>query len=106
MSGFFIYFNATMKDNLSSLGAAIEAFLKQNRLDKKIDSSSLSVNWKDIAGEMIAKHTTRLFIKEQTLFLQVDSPALKNELNFLKTQLIKNVNHYLQKELIKELVLL
>jgi len=94
------------KQNLSSLGAAIEAFLKQNRLDKKIDSSSLIVNWKEIAGEMIAKHTTRLFIKDHTLFLQVDSPALKNELHFLKGALIKNVNQYLKKELIKELVLL
>lgn len=94
------------KDNLSSLGAAIQQFLKQNRLDKKIDSSSLSVNWPDIAGEMIAKHTTRLFIKEHTLFLQVDSSALKNELQFLKAQLIKNINTHLKKELIKELVLL
>ena len=94
------------KHNLSSLGAAIEAFLKQNRLDKKIDSSSLTVNWKEIAGEMIAKHTTRLFIKDHTLFLQVDSSALKNELHFLKGALIKNVNQYLKKELIKELVML
>jgi len=94
------------KQNLSTLGAAIEAFLKQNRLDKKIDTSSLTVHWKEIAGEMIAKHTTRLFMKERTLFLQVDSSALKNELHFLKSQLIKNVNTYLKKDLIKELVLL
>lgn len=94
------------KDNLSSLGAAIQQFLKQNRLDKKIDSSSLSVNWPEIAGAMIAKHTTRLFIKEHTLFLQVDSAALKNELQFLKSQLIRNINVHLKKELIKELVLL
>jgi len=94
------------KQNLSTLGAAIEAFLKQNRLDKKIDTSSLTVHWKEIAGEMIAKHTTRLFIKEHTLFLQVDSSALKNELHFLKSQLIKNINTYFKKDLIKELVLL
>jgi predicted nucleic acid-binding Zn ribbon protein len=92
--------------NLSSLSAAIQAFLKQNRLDKKIDTSSLSVHWKEIAGEMIAKHTKRLFLKEQTLFLQVDSAALKNELHFLKAQLIRNINQYLNKELVKELVLL
>lgn len=94
------------KQNLSSLGDAIDRFLKQNRLDKKIDTSSLSVHWKDIAGEMIAKHTVRLFLKEHTLFLQVDSAALKNELHYLKSQLIKNVNQYIKKELVKELVLL
>lgn len=94
------------KQNLSTLGVAIEAFLKQNRLDKKIDTSTLTVHWKEIAGEMIAKHTARLFLKEHTLFLQVDSAALKNELHFLKSQLIKNINTYLKKDLIKELVLL
>jgi predicted nucleic acid-binding Zn ribbon protein len=94
------------KQNLSSLGDAIQAFLKQNRLDKKIDTSSLTVNWKQIAGEMIAKHTTRLFIKDHTLFLQVDSSALKNELHYLKGSLIKNINQHLGKELVKELILL
>lgn len=94
------------KQNLSSLGEAIQAFLKQNRLDKKIDTSSLTVNWPQIAGEMIAKHTKRLFIKDHTLFLQVDSSALKNELHYLKGALIKNINQHLGKELVKELVLL
>jgi predicted nucleic acid-binding Zn ribbon protein len=94
------------KQNLSSLGDAIDRFLKQNRLDKKIDTSALTVHWKEIAGEMIAKHTVRLFLKEHTLFVQVDSAALKNELHFLKAELIRNVNQYVKKELVKELVLL
>ena len=94
------------QQNLTSLGAAIELFLKQNRLDKKIDASSLTIHWKEISGEMISKHTTRLFLKEHTLFLEVDSAALKNELHFLISRLIKNVNLHLKKELIKELVLL
>lgn len=94
------------KENLSSLGAAIEQFLKQNRLDKKIDTSELTVHWKEIAGEMIARHTVRLFLKDHTLFLQIDSAALKNELHFLKGQLIRNVNQFVKKEMVKELVLL
>ena len=94
------------KQNLQSIGAAINQFLKENRLEKKIDISSLHTNWASIAGEMVANHTTRLFLKENTLFLQVDSSALKNELHFLKDQLIKNINFFLKKELITQLVLL
>ncbi|MGZ3861623.1 MAG: DUF721 domain-containing protein [Bacteroidia bacterium] len=94
------------KHNLISIGSAISHFLKDNRLDKKIDSSTLHVDWKNIAGEMIHKHTTRLFIKDQKLFLQVDSSALKNELHFLNPQLIRNINQYFKKELVKEIVLL
>jgi predicted nucleic acid-binding Zn ribbon protein len=94
------------KQNFQSIGAAIDQFLKQNRLDKKIDSSTLQTCWKEIAGEMIHKHTTRLFLKDQKMFLQVDSSALKNELHFLQSQLINNINQYFKKELVKELVLL
>ena len=94
------------KQNLQSIGTAINQFLKENRLEKKIDLSSLHTNWKSIAGEMVANHTTRMFLKDNTLFLQVDSSVLKNELHFLKDQLIRNVNHFLEKELVKQLVLL
>jgi predicted nucleic acid-binding Zn ribbon protein len=94
------------KQNLQSIGSVINEFLKENRLEKKIDLSSLHTNWKTIAGEMVANHTTRMFIKDSTLFLQVDSSALKNELHFLKDQLIQNINHFLEKELVKQLVLL
>ena len=94
------------KQNLQSIGSAINQFLKENRLEKKIDLSSLHTNWASIAGEMVANHTTRLFLKENTLFLEVDSSALKNELHFLKDQLIKNINHFLKKELVTQLVLL
>jgi len=94
------------KHNLQSIGSAINQFLKENRLEKKIDISSLHVNWKTIAGDMIANHTKRIFLKDTTLFLEVDSAELKNELHFLKDQLITNVNHFLKKDLIKQLVLI
>lgn len=94
------------KQNLQSIGSAINQFLKENRLEKKIDLSSLHTNWRAIVGEMVANHTKRIFIKETTLFLEVDSSALKNELHFLKDQLIQNINHFLKKELVKQLVLL
>ena len=94
------------KQNLQSIGSAINQFLKENRLEKKIDLSSLHTNWQTIAGEMVSNHTKRIFIKDTTLFLEVDSSALKNELHFLKDQLIQNINHFLKKELVKQLVLL
>jgi predicted nucleic acid-binding Zn ribbon protein len=94
------------KQNLQSIGSAIDQFLKENRLEKKIDASSLHINWKTIAGDMIANHTKRLFLKETTLYLEVDSAELKNEIHFLKDQLIQNVNHFLKKDLIKQLVLI
>ena len=94
------------KQNLQSIGSAINQFLKGNRLEKKIDISNLHVNWKTIAGDMIANHTKRIFLKDTTLFLEVDSAELKNELHFLKDQLINNVNYFLKKELVKQLVLI
>jgi predicted nucleic acid-binding Zn ribbon protein len=92
--------------NLQRIGSVINLFLKENHLEKKIDVSNLHIYWKDIAGEIIANHTKRLFLKENTLFLEVDSSELKNELHFLKENLIKNINQFLKKELIKQVVLL
>lgn len=103
---FLLYLSRMSKQNLQSIGSAINEFLKENRLEKKIDISSLTTNWKTIAGDMVANHTKRLFLKDNTLFLEVDSAALKNELHFLKDQLIANINHFLEKDLVKQLVLI
>lgn len=94
------------KDNLIKLGDAISQMLKQERLDVKLSRFAIKNAWEEIAGKMVSNHTTQIaFDDHKTMFLQLDSAALKNEVMFGKTDLIKKINGFCGYELITNLVI-
>lgn len=96
-----------MKDhNLKTVGETLQKILQENNLSNKIDQSVVTTSWEKIAGPLFARHTKRIFMKDAKIYLEINSPALKNELLFLKGDLIKNINAYLGKERVKEVILL
>lgn len=95
-----------MKDhNHQSLGQAIEEVLKTYNLQDKIDGIRIIQAWESVVGKMIANHTTDLYVQRQTLFVFLDSPAIRHELTFARNQLILNLNNVVGKEIINEIVL-
>jgi predicted nucleic acid-binding Zn ribbon protein len=91
--------------NQQPLGSAIDEFLKTYNLQDRIDGIRITQAWEQVVGAMIAKHTTDLFVQKKTLFVYLDSPAIRHELSYAKTQIIKNLNEVVGKQVIHELVL-
>ncbi len=75
--------------------------------DLKVESKLLGVQiekiWTETMGATIGSYTRKLFVKHKTLFLYVDSSALKHELTFSKEQVINKLNDALGSELIEEI---
>lgn len=86
------------------LKQAIEEFLKAFKLNDKINQSRVREVWEAIVGQVIVKHTQNLFIKNKILFVQLDSAALREELSYAKTKLIKNINKKVGGEVIEDIV--
>ncbi|GIV35047.1 MAG: hypothetical protein KatS3mg031_2582 [Chitinophagales bacterium] len=90
--------------NEKTLRQAIdEAFSLQN-LKRKVAETRIVTAWEKISGKLIARHTRRLFIRNATLFIYLDNPALKNELTFCRNQIIELVNAYAGENLIQEVI--
>lgn len=87
------------------LGDAISQLLKQENLDLKISRFSVRNSWKDIVGEMIAKNTRDISFRDKTIFVSLDSAALKQELSFRKAEILKNINQYCGYQLVDTLVI-
>jgi len=71
---------------------AIDEWLKTNHFDTKLNETRLISSWEKVTGKLIARHTENLFIKNRELFVKVDSSALKHELTYMKTKLLKKLN--------------
>lgn len=92
--------------NENTLKEAINEMLKAYQLEGKLKEVNILASWGRIMGPMIAKHTQNIYIKNQKLFIQVDSPALKSELSLSKHKIIEVLNKEAGKELVTEVVFL
>ena len=94
------------KSNDQTLGDVIQELIAQYRLEGKLNSIDIINSWQSVVGEMIYQHTKSLYVKNRTLFVTLDSAALKNELSFSKTKIVKALNKKAGSESIKDLVFL
>ena len=93
------------KTNTQKLGDAIKEMLRLEGIDEKIDEHLLVRSWEKTVGPLISKHTTEIFISGKRLFVKVDSSPLKQELQYSKTKLMKDLNELVGKVVIEEIVL-
>lgn len=91
--------------NSHSLGDAIKQMLKRYQLDQKYAEYKAIHSWEKNMGPMIARHTKKLYIKDNKVFIHVDSAALRQELSFSKEKIISFINEEAGAELVKEVIL-
>ena len=91
--------------DVKPLGDLIKEFYEQYRGAEYFDEVKVINSWPQVVGPFIASHTIDLSIKNRVLFVRVDSDALRNELSYSKSLLIKNLNEMVGKEILSEIVL-
>ncbi len=91
--------------NLIKLGDAISQLFKEEKLDEKYSIFAIRNGWEGIVGTLVAKHTTQINYASGILFVSVDSPVVRNETAYMKEEIIRKINTFVGKRLIRELVL-
>jgi len=92
------------KENIS-LADALKGFIKDNNLDKGLDKIDAKNAWYAVMGRSIEAYTNSVELKNQTLVVRLSSAPLREELSYGKSKIIININEYLRREIIKELIL-
>lgn len=92
------------KSNEMSLKEAIEKLMEHYHIEDRYRFEQIKNKWEDIVGKMIAQRTDRLSLKHGTLYITLNSSTLKQELSFMKADLIRRLNEEATKEIIKEIV--
>jgi predicted nucleic acid-binding Zn ribbon protein len=88
-----------------TLKDAIQQLLRLYKLEDKLLEHKLIANWEKVVGTMISRHTREIWIKDNKLFVKLDSSAIRMELSYNRTQLVDMLNESIGQELIKEVVL-
>ncbi|MBX2895617.1 MAG: DUF721 domain-containing protein [Cyclobacteriaceae bacterium] len=75
--------------NSVHIGQAIQKLLKSYHLKSKFDETNLIASWERLVGKVLAKHTKKLHIRNKVLFVELDSPSLKNDLVLHKSKILE-----------------
>lgn len=91
--------------NAAPLKEVIEEFLLIYRLKDKLLNARALHAWPQVVGEMIARHTESLKIKNRTLFVKVDSSVVRSELLYARQKIMVSLNKAAGVVIIDEIVL-
>ncbi|MBN4085215.1 DUF721 domain-containing protein [Flavobacteriaceae bacterium AH-315-B10] len=88
-----------------SLSDALKEFVEINKLQSGLDRIEVHDSWVKLMGNGVNSYTTSVKLQRDTLYVQLSSSALREELSYGKEKIIKMLNEDLGKEVIKKLVL-
>lgn len=87
----------------SPLKEIIEALMDEYRLSAKLREMRIQKIWTRIVGQYVASQTEEITFKNRRLAVTIKSAALRNELSFAKTKIIKNINRLLGEEAVEDI---
>ena len=88
-----------------SISKVLDEILESKSLRTGIIHVRINELWHEIMGANITHYTEKIILKGNTLFVSLNSPALRVELSFGKEKIIKMINKQLGSEKIKKIVL-
>ena len=88
-----------------TMGDALKGFIDANRLQKGLDKVSIEEAWHSVMGKAISKYTTAIKLDRKTLYIQLSSSVLREELSYGKSKIITMINEEMGKQIITKLVL-
>jgi predicted nucleic acid-binding Zn ribbon protein len=78
--------------------------LKSLKMERRIQQETAVLNWGQVVGERIAAQAIPLRIRDSILFVRVENASWRNELVFLKSKIIQELNQSVKANVIKDIV--
>lgn len=90
--------NQTLQD-------VLKAFVSDNNLQQGLDKVDVRDAWANLMGNGVNNYTSAIELKRSTLYVQLSSSVLREELSYGKEKIITMLNEAIGKEVITKLIL-
>ena len=88
----------------NSIRSIIQKVTSSKLLGGGLKKVFLSKVWFNVAGRNVSQYTGNIYIKNNTLYLKINSSALKQELSYGKDKIIENFNKEIGTNEIKKII--
>ena len=83
---------------------AIQQFMRINGIETPYNQYRLIQAWPVVMGPLVQRHTANIFIKNQTLHVQITSPAIKQNLLMEHRSLARKLNEHIGAQVIEDIL--
>ena len=80
------------KKRVQTIDEILQRFLRDEGLETPLLQKRLIDSWETVVGDTVAQYTTEKFIKNQTLFVKIQNPALRSDLSMMRSELVRKLN--------------
>ena len=80
------------RKEVKNIGELILRNLRSQGLETPLLQKRLVDAWPTVMGDMVAGYTQEVYIRNQTLWVHLTSPALRADLSMMKQEIVKKLN--------------
>ncbi len=77
---------------MKSVAELLLSNLRRQGLETPLLQKRLVESWPDVVGSVISRYTINIYIRNQTLFVHLSSPALRADLSMRRKELVDRLN--------------
>lgn len=96
---------ARRNNDNQSIQDVLKEFVSNNNLESGLDKVNVREAWANLMGNGVNNYTTAIELKRETLYVQLSSSVLREELSYGKEKIIAMLNEAIGKKVITNLVL-
>jgi hypothetical protein len=93
------------KTNEQNIKDVLKELVETYRLKSKLTTTKIQTLWEQLMGKTVTEHTTELKIRNQKLYVYVDSAPLRQELSYSREKILTDLNTKLEEEFLKEVII-
>ncbi len=92
-------------NNESSIGDVLKEIIQSNKLQPGMDQISVKEAWVSLMGNGVNSYTKNVLLKGSTLYVELTSSVLREELSHGKSKIIAMINEELRRDIVKDVIL-
>ena len=92
-------------NNESSIGDVLKEIIQSNKLQPGMDQISVKEAWVSLMGNGVNSYTKNVTLKGSTLYVELTSSVLREELSHGKSKIIAMINEELRRDIVKDVIL-
>lgn len=87
-----------------TIGDMIRQFLRREGLETPLNELRIVSAWPEVMGEGIARYTGEAFVRNEVLYIQIKSPALRANLMMNREALVARLNNHVGAQVIRNII--
>lgn len=90
------------RKEVKPISELLSQYLRRQGMETPLMQRRVVDLWDSLLGPTISQYTSEKFIKNQVLYVKILNPALRQDLNMMRSQLVKRLNDAVGSQIITD----